>query len=306
MSRLAIKRFLLVLAPAMLAYFGASRAFELVELQLDITIQEEDFGYSFQGTAHTGFSIVNPDLASLELQSTLLPQLGLLENEFVQDGFVLFDGTLWLQVTDLDEAGGRADIRTTYRMDVAPRMLRRDFLRARFVRQLEIDEGRARVRARAASLADIRMMRFVEEDARWVRASLRAPEGRARFIPRMEPDGRIGHYGYFTAEEGGSYVWTVLDRNSRYAVGLTVDRDNDGIVNVDDNCLGTALGAIVNADGCSIAQLCPCDNEWRNHGAYVRCTAQTANEFLAAALVTVEEKDEAVAAAAESACGARH
>ena len=60
------------------------------------------------------------------------------------------------------------------------------------------------------------------------------------FRPITWPDGVLGHFGFARSAEGGDpYVWAVMDRNSRYAVGLTVDRDGDGVPNSADNCIGT-------------------------------------------------------------------
>jgi len=81
------------------------------------------------------------------------------------------------------------------------------------------------------------------------------------------------------------------------------DTDGDGVIDSDDECLGTAPGAVVDVVGCSIAQLCPCANNWKNHGGYVKCVAHSADDFLADGLITIEEKEAIVSAAAQSACG---
>jgi hypothetical protein len=60
---------------------------------------------------------------------------------------------------------------------------------------------------------------------------------------------------------------------------------------------------VVNAQGCAIADLCPCGNPWKNHGAYVACVTRTAETFVAAGVITSAEKDALVAQAAHSACG---
>jgi len=204
-----------------------------------------EFDYAQLGTANTGFTIVNPNLVQMDIKSAYEPQLGLASGEAVQEGFVLYDGTLFLDVAATDRLGARANLRTTYRMRVDKRVLGRAYLGARYVRQGVItDVRRARVAARAGRLSDARIMRYVERasEGRWKRAVLVA-ERRAgaradvRFKARTEPDGVIGHYGTFTNEtDSTSYVWAVMDKNSRYAVGINVDNDNDGFFNVDDNC----------------------------------------------------------------------
>jgi hypothetical protein len=81
------------------------------------------------------------------------------------------------------------------------------------------------------------------------------------------------------------------------------DSDGDGVDDDSDNCAGTASGDVVDATGCSIAQYCPCDNNWKNHGKYVSCVAHNAEDFVDAGLITEAEKDAIVSVAAQSDCG---
>ena len=88
------------------------------------------------------------------------------------------------------------------------------------------------------------------------------------------------------------------------------DDDGDGVLDLSDVCAGTPLGAVVDtSSGCAIAQLCPCDGprgsmaHWRNHGKYVSCVAHATNEFLAAELMTDEEKGAIMSEAGGSDCG---
>lgn len=375
---------LFVLFAVLLMQPVVSRAFDLIELVIQVDLEPGEpfaFSYDVLGFLNTGFAISNlgQSLLALEVQTALDPA-GLLTGEEVQEGFALLDGTLLLEVNALDPSGGRADIRTTYRMNVEARSLDPEAIRGLFLRQQVVDPARARARARAVGLADARMMRFVEGESggEWVRAvrAIRAG-GRAdiRFLPRMEPDGVLGHYGTATTAQGDSYVWAVMDRNSKYGVGFTVDREDDGVPNSDDNCvdvananqndfdndqvgdacdddddndqvlddadncplganpeqndfdgdgigdvcdddvdndgvndgldqcLETLLGDTVDPEGCSIADRCPCENDWKNHGAYVRCVARRSGSFVDAGLISQEEKDEIVSTAGQSACG---
>lgn len=84
---------------------------------------------------------------------------------------------------------------------------------------------------------------------------------------------------------------------------VTIDTDGDGILDEDDDCPNTPAGEVVNASGCAISQLCPCETPWKSHGAYVRCVAQAAEDFVVAGLITEEDKEAIVAEAAESNCG---
>jgi hypothetical protein len=81
------------------------------------------------------------------------------------------------------------------------------------------------------------------------------------------------------------------------------DADADGILDEDDDCPDTPEDAIVNADGCSIGQLCPCANNWKNHGAYVSCVAHAAEDFVDADLITEAQKNVIVSKAGQSSCG---
>jgi len=86
------------------------------------------------------------------------------------------------------------------------------------------------------------------------------------------------------------------------------DFDGDGVLNAVDACRFTPPGEVVDADGCSIAQLCPCEHpsgsdKWKNHGSYVSCVAHASGDFVSLGLITEEEKDAIVSDAAESDCG---
>ncbi len=86
------------------------------------------------------------------------------------------------------------------------------------------------------------------------------------------------------------------------------DDDNDGVIDADDQCPGTSLGDIVNADGCAVADLCPCEHPlgggaWKNHGAYMRCVSHTSRDFVDVGLMTNQERDDIVSASAATDCG---
>ena len=86
---------------------------------------------------------------------------------------------------------------------------------------------------------------------------------------------------------------------------LPLDSDGDGVVNYLDHCQDTPRGAIVNANGCSIEQLCPCDGPWRNHAEYIMCVRETAREFSGTGLITDGERRRVLLRAAKSHCGRR-
>ena len=86
-----------------------------------------------------------------------------------------------------------------------------------------------------------------------------------------------------------------------------LDDDGDGFGDSNDNCAGTPPGASSDSKGCSSFQrferACPAAGTYQNHGTYVSCVAQEANAQFSEGLITQEEKDMAIAAAAQSSIG---
>lgn len=86
------------------------------------------------------------------------------------------------------------------------------------------------------------------------------------------------------------------------------DGDDDGVIDADDACFPTSLSAVVDSEGCSIDDLAPCtplDGEWKNHGAYVARVTFFANGFALGGLITANARDDVIAVAAISLCGAK-
>lgn len=81
------------------------------------------------------------------------------------------------------------------------------------------------------------------------------------------------------------------------------DNDGDNIGDSVDACLETQADAVVDETGCSVAQLCTCDDYWKNHGHYVACVVQASGEFEETGLLTKQEKAAMVRSAAQSQCG---
>lgn len=81
------------------------------------------------------------------------------------------------------------------------------------------------------------------------------------------------------------------------------DADGDDVPDHLDQCPDTPTNAVVDATGCSIAQLCPCGGPWRNHGHYVRAVMQTALRFHREGLITRADAHAIIRDAARSDCG---
>ena len=87
--------------------------------------------------------------------------------------------------------------------------------------------------------------------------------------------------------------------------GENCDSDGDGVPDVQDQCPNTRPGDVVNAQGCSIAQPCPCHGPWKNHGEYLRCIQQTSAQFEQLGLITAKQRRAIMRAARHSDCGKR-
>lgn len=81
------------------------------------------------------------------------------------------------------------------------------------------------------------------------------------------------------------------------------DLDGDGVVDSGDACLPTPYGETVDATGCSLSQLCPCDSDWKNHGAFVSCNAKASTRFVKEGLMTEAEKGAWMSYCGSSSCG---
>src|SRR5882724_4352507 len=88
------------------------------------------------------------------------------------------------------------------------------------------------------------------------------------------------------------------------------DQDFDGVPDALDACPNTPPCTLVDAQGCSIDQLAPCEGPasggtWKNHGQYVAAVAQAVNEFLAQGVIDQTQANAIVSAAGQSPCGSK-
>jgi selenophosphate synthase len=72
-----------------------------------------------------------------------------------------------------------------------------------------------------------------------------------------------------------------------------------------DHCADTPPGSLINAQGCTIEQLCPCDGPWKNHGAYVHCLKQVLDDFVQEGLLDRKQSHWLLKAGTQSDCGKR-
>jgi hypothetical protein len=116
----------------------------------------------------------------------------------------------------------------------------------------------------------------------------------------------IGNSGY-QGTISIAYQGEVTELNVGESTYVETDIDGDGVFGGDDKCPDTPSGEIVDVDGCSIDQLCPCEKDpsWKNHGKYVACVAKAAESFEEDGLISEAEKDMIVSEAAESDCGTK-
>jgi hypothetical protein len=128
-------------------------------------------------------------------------------------------------------------------------------------------------------------------------------------VVRPTADGGIVLAGYAASGATGNKTTASFGGYDWWIVKLAppspddCDADRDGVPNDRDQCPDTPSGAIVNAHGCSIAQLCPCDGPWRNHGEYVEHILDHAWQFYRDGLISVAERRDIIRDAATSDCG---
>ena len=104
---------------------------------------------------------------------------------------------------------------------------------------------------------------------------------------------------------GGSSNFLALD-----ITAAVPDFDHDGVPDDLDECPGTPAVAVVDAHGCSISQLAPCEGpelgrQWKNHNQYVLAVARAAATFQSAGLITAAERKSILREALSSNCGRR-
>lgn len=81
------------------------------------------------------------------------------------------------------------------------------------------------------------------------------------------------------------------------------DDDNDTVADGRDRCPNTPANTPVLSNGCSAAQTCPTTARWKNHGDYVECVEDAAQDLYRARVITQRERQALITAAANSSVG---
>lgn len=123
--------------------------------------------------------------------------------------------------------------------------------------------------------------------------------------------GTNAHFGWIRVQEipwlgGGGIVHDFAYEtrpNTPILAGAGIDSDNDGVWDLSDQCSDTSAGEAVDANGCSIRQLVPCDGPWKNHGKYVVRVVRAVADFRRQGLITAAEARTILREAAQSDCG---
>jgi hypothetical protein len=91
--------------------------------------------------------------------------------------------------------------------------------------------------------------------------------------------------------------------NASFSLLGETDVDADGVPDSQDQCPNTPPGSIVNAEGCSIDQLVPCDGPWKNHGQFVSTLAHVTQDFVRDGLISESQRNDIISSGAQSNCG---
>ena len=191
------------------------------------------FRHVFAGLRKTGYSIRSADGSALTLSgdSRFDPADVWQAGTRVQEGFILLDGTLSLELVAEKEGGARAGARTTYRLDLDRTALQRRTITRKLRQQrVVLDSDEARTRARFVGVRDARVMRRAVRsgEAPWVRAVgvLGTPD-RVRFRSRRPPTDVLGHFGF--------------DLSARWMYAPTVDNEIGDTMDVGGLFVGFGL-----------------------------------------------------------------
>ena len=109
------------------------------------------------------------------------------------------------------------------------------------------------------------------------------------------------------ADADGDGVPDTQDNCPTVANSNQTDSDGDGVGDACDQCPGTTEG-LVTRQGCSIAQLCPCDGpssgqQWDGQTAYLRCIARATRAFRRSGQMSRVESLQTLRRASRSGCG---
>ena len=125
-------------------------------------------------------------------------------------------------------------------------------------------------------------------------------------------DGGILLMGDSSSRPSGNKTTDLIGSADYWIVKLGLetpgDCDADGVPDAYDLCAHTPNGSIVNTNGCSIDQLCPCrfgdgeEGNWTNHAQYVECVSRVSADFVQAGLITEGQRSNIISQAEAANC----
>lgn len=137
-------------------------------------------------------------------------------------------------------------------------------------------------------------------------------------VPNSSFDGAFEYRGQYSLTAGQiaqltAGLWYVNIKSTNFPNGELrgqicpqtpgSDCDYDGVPNSQDLCSDTPPGVVVNTNGCSIDQLCPCSGPLKDHREYVKCVKEQALGFWKEGRISQSERHDIVKQAEQSNCG---
>ena len=109
------------------------------------------------------------------------------------------------------------------------------------------------------------------------------------------------------ADADGDGVPDAQDNCPTVANADQKDSDGDGVGDACDQCAGTTDG-LVTRQGCSVAQLCPCDGpavdqQWESQTDYLRCVLRATRTFRRSGQMSRAESLQMLRRAGRAGCG---
>jgi hypothetical protein len=123
---------------------------------------------------------------------------------------------------------------------------------------------------------------------------------------RVRPDGGYLFAGSSNSGRREAKLSPRIGENDFWIVQVSKetpgDCDGDAVPDANDRCAGTALGDIVNGEGCGLEQQCPCGQAWTTRDDYVLCVDTNTATLVTAGLMTEARRQIVLSAARIAQC----